>query len=85
MTRFERYFHKNYGVVKEERLSIMKALTKKPSTATELVEIVNIPKEQLIWNLLGLLKWGDIEVTDEIDHELVYAAKEGNQWESQCQ
>lgn len=85
MTRFDRYFHQNYGIVKEERLSIMKVLTKNPATATELVEIVNIPKEQLIWNLLGLLKWGDIEVTDERDHELVYSAKEGNQWESQCQ
>ena len=36
MTRFERYFHQNYGVVKEERLSIMKVLTKNPMTATEL-------------------------------------------------
>ncbi|MFW9944376.1 MAG: hypothetical protein ACFFB7_05205 [Candidatus Sifarchaeia archaeon] len=76
MTEFTVYFGQNYGDVMAQRKSILNALSDGPVSVSRIAEKAEISKKIAMWNLLALLRWGDVEIAGEEDHELVFALRE---------
>lgn len=76
MTQFKSYFQQNRGEVRKQRKAITEALSMGPATITELARRTQMPKDLIVWNLVGLLKWGDVEIAGENGSELIYSRKE---------
>lgn len=76
MSTFERFFQQKRGEVRKQRKTIEEALRAGSSTVTKIAEVTNMEKDLIVWNLVGMLKWGIVEVNGEEDHELVYGLKE---------
>lgn len=76
MTEFTVYFGQNYGDVMTQRKSILNALSDGPVSVSQIAEKAEISKKIAMWNLLALLRWGDVEIAGEEDHELVFALRE---------
>ncbi|MHA2601840.1 MAG: hypothetical protein AM324_006900 [Candidatus Thorarchaeota archaeon SMTZ1-83] len=76
MTEFPVYFNQNYGDVLAQRNSIIEKLSTGPARVSEIAEKTNLTKQVTMWNLLGLLRWGKVEITGEEHHELVFGLKE---------
>jgi hypothetical protein len=76
MSQFTTFFYQNHGVVRRQRKAIQDALAEGPATVDKIAEKTKIPKNEVVWNLLGMLRWGKVEVTDEQDHEILYSLKE---------
>ncbi len=76
MREFTQFFEQNRGAVRKQRKSIEDALSSSPATVTELAAKTQLTKKLIVWNLIGMLKWGTVEVKGEHDDELVYALKE---------
>jgi hypothetical protein len=47
-----------------------------PTTISAIAESTGFAKDLIFWNLLGMLKWGTVEIADEHGDELTYALKE---------
>ena len=76
MKRFDTFFEQKRSEVRKQRQEIQLVLAKKPATITEIAKKSGLPKGLIVWNIMGLLKWGTVEVTGEENHELVYTLKE---------
>jgi hypothetical protein len=76
MSQFTTYFYQNHGIVRRQRKAIQDVLAEGAATVDSIAEKTNIPKNEVVWNLLGMLRWGTVEVTDEQNHALVYSLKE---------
>ena len=75
-TLFESFFHQKAGAVRKQRAAIEKILSIGPSTVSALAEATGYTKDLVLWNLMGMLRWGTIEVAGEGEHELSYVLKE---------
>ncbi|MFX1332244.1 MAG: hypothetical protein ACFE9W_11840 [Promethearchaeota archaeon] len=76
MTEFTMYFDQNYAVVTQQRKSILESLKEGPASVSTISEKTEMDKKVLMWNLLGLLRWGNIEIAGEEHHELVFKLRE---------
>ncbi|MHA2379358.1 MAG: winged helix-turn-helix domain-containing protein [Candidatus Thorarchaeota archaeon] len=76
MTEFTMYFDQNYGDVLTQRKSILEALSDGPVSVSQIAEKADISKKVAMWNLLAMLRWGDVEIRGEERHELVFALRE---------
>jgi predicted transcriptional regulator len=76
MTEFTMYFNQNYADVTQWRKSILESLKEGPASVSTISEKTEMDKKVLMWNLLGLLRWGDIEIIGEEHHELVFRLRE---------
>ena len=76
MRDYDHYFHQKKGDVRKQRESIKKALSAGPSTVSALHKFTKFPKDLLVWNLVGMMRWGEVEVTGEDENELIYSIKE---------
>jgi predicted transcriptional regulator len=76
LNRFAPFFEQKRSEVRKQRQEIQLVLSKGPATVTEIAKRSGLQKNLIVWNLMGLLKWGTIEVTGEENHELVYSLKE---------
>ncbi len=76
MRRFSTYFEQKHSDVRKQRKVIKEALTGGANTVASISKKTELSPALVVWNLMGMLKWGDIEVTGEESHELVYAIKE---------
>ena len=76
MRRFSTYFEQKHSDVRQQRKAIKEALTGGANTVATISQKTELPNELVVWNLMGMLKWGAIEVTGEENHELIYAIKE---------
>jgi hypothetical protein len=76
MTTFHKYFNQNPTVTYLQRRDIEKILHLGPASVTEIAEKVYYEKQLVVWNLLGMLRWGKVDVVGEKNHELVFALKE---------
>ncbi|UCH05330.1 MAG: winged helix-turn-helix transcriptional regulator [Candidatus Thorarchaeota archaeon] len=76
MTEFTMYFGQNYGDVMIQRKSILRALSEGPVSVSQIAEKAGVSKQVTMWNLLALLRWGDVEIAGEEHHELVFALRE---------
>ncbi|MEM4735866.1 MAG: hypothetical protein QXS20_09150 [Candidatus Thorarchaeota archaeon] len=72
---FVRFFAQRRGDVRKQRSSIQEALRGGPSTVTRLAEVTGMPKDLIVWNLIGMLRWGNVEIVGEQEDELLYALK----------
>ena len=75
-TIFSKYFYQKVGTVRKQRAAIEKVLKAGPSSVTAIAESTGYEKELVLWNLMGMLRWGTIEVAGEEGHELNYVLKE---------
>jgi hypothetical protein len=76
MTQFGKYFKRNRTITLNQRKAIHQILENGPTTVTAISEKVEFGKPVIVWNLLSMLRWGEVEVTGEEHHELVYGLKE---------
>jgi hypothetical protein len=76
MREFQQFFEQNRGAVRKQRKSIEDALSSSPATVTELAAKTQLTKKLIVWNIIGMLKWGNVEVKGHQNDELIYALKE---------
>lgn len=76
MTQFGKHFKQNRTISLNQRKEIHRILENGPTTVTGISEMVEFAKPVIVWNLLSMLRWGEVEVTGEEHHELVYGLKE---------
>ncbi|MHA2142198.1 MAG: hypothetical protein ACXADD_11930 [Candidatus Thorarchaeota archaeon] len=76
MTEFKMYFDQNYADVTAQRASILESLKDGPASVSAISEKTEMDKKVLMWNLLGLLRWGDVEIAGEEQHELLFQLRE---------
>ncbi|MHA2026860.1 MAG: hypothetical protein ACW98U_13255 [Candidatus Thorarchaeota archaeon] len=73
---FGEFFNQKQGEVRRQRKALTEALKKGPTSVSLLSDATQLEKELVMWNLMGMLRWGVVEVSGEEDHELVFALKE---------
>ncbi len=71
--QFTPMFKQHYSDVRKQRKAIMKALAGNSSSINEMENELSIPKSVILWNLLAMLKWGQVEIVEERDDELIFA------------
>jgi len=76
MSMFAKFFSQKRGDVRKQRQAIEEAMKAGAATVSIISEKTGLAKDLIVWNLVGMLKWGNVEVTGERDEELVYSLKE---------
>jgi hypothetical protein len=72
----EPYFKQNAGAIRDQRSAIEQFLKTGPNTISAIAESTGYKKDLILWNLLGMMRWGSIEIASEEGEELTYALKE---------
>lgn len=75
MSHFIDFFHQNTHETKEQRNKIHELLKDKELSVSEIASNLNIETPLVLWNLLGMLRWGKVDVLER-DHELIFTIKE---------
>ena len=70
---FVKLFNQKKSEVRKQRQAIWNALSRKSSTISEMVDELTMPKNVILWNLLAMIRWGQVEIVEETKEELVYA------------
>jgi len=70
------YFKQNTKDIRDQRAAISKVLKAGPTTISTIAENTGYAKDLIFWNILGMLKWGAVEIENEHGEELTYALKE---------
>jgi hypothetical protein len=73
---FVNFFSQKRGDVRKQRKAIEDVLKGGPSTVSKIAEATKFEKNLVVWNLLGMLRWGQAEVASEEGEELTYILKE---------
>jgi hypothetical protein len=73
---FARYFTQKRGDVREQRNAIGEFLKSGPASVSKIAEATTFEKSLVVWNLMGMLRWSEVEVAGEENHEMVYVLKE---------
>ena len=73
---FGEFFNQKQGEVRRQRKALQEALKNGPTSVSMLSDTTQLEKQLVMWNLMGMLRWGVVEVSGEEDHELVFALKE---------
>ena len=73
---FETFFHQKAGVVRAQREAIEKILSTGPSTVAAIAQSTGFKEDLVLWNILGMMRWGTVDVAGEEGHEIKYALKE---------
>jgi len=73
---FTNFFSQKRGDIRKQRKAIRDVLEAGPSTVSMIAEKVGFEKNLILWNIMGMLRWGEIEVASEEGDELTYALKE---------
>ncbi len=76
MRNFDAFFDQKRGDVRKQRMAIEDALRSGHSTVSSISEATTMPKDLIVWNLVGMMRWGTVEVAGEAHHELLYKLKE---------
>ena len=76
MRKYDYYFHQKRGTVRKQRETIKKVLSGGPSTISGIHKSTDLPTDLLLWNLIGMIRWGEIDVVGEDEDELIYGLKE---------
>ncbi|MGY5879637.1 MAG: hypothetical protein RTV31_05275 [Candidatus Thorarchaeota archaeon] len=64
--------------VKEEidRSRILLEIREGPATITEIARATKMEKDYILDNLLAMMKWNEVEIVGDENHEYIYARKE---------
>ena len=73
---FAQYFTQKRGDVRKQRKAIEAFLKKGPAPVSKIAEATAFEKSLVVWNLMGMLRWGEVEVAGEENDEMVYVLKE---------
>lgn len=73
---FAGFFSQKRGEVRKQRKAIEDVLKAGPSTVSKIAEATGFAKNLVVWNLMGMLRWGVVEVASEEGDELTYVLKE---------
>ncbi len=76
MTKFQHFFEQKRGEVRRQRRKLQELLTEGPATVSQLSSKTEYSKDLVVWNLMGMLRWGQIEITGQENEELIYSLKE---------
>ncbi len=74
-TEYTSFFKQKRGAIRKQRAVIQAVLESGPATVSEISEQVDVAKNLVVWNLIGMLRWGMVEIVEEHGPELVYALK----------
>ena len=73
---FAGYFTQKQGDVRKQREDIENVLKGGPASVSKIAETTMYAKDLVVWNLMGMLRWGTVEVIGEENHEMVFILKE---------
>ncbi len=73
---FASYFIQKQGDVRKQREAIEDVLKGGPASISKIAETTMYAKELVVWNLMGMLRWGTVETIGEENHEMVFMLKE---------
>jgi len=73
---FSNYFTQKRGAVRTQREAIEDVLKNGPASISKIAEKTMYSKDLVVWNLMGMLRWGVVETVAEESHEMVFALKE---------
>ena len=73
---FTNFFSQKRGDIRKQRKAIEEILQAGPSTVSKIAETAGFEKNLVLWNLMGMLRWGEVEVASEEGEELTYVLKE---------
>ena len=73
---FTNFFSQKRGDVRKQRKAIHEVLEAGPSTVSKISDAVGFEKNLVLWNLMGMLRWGVVDVASEEGEELTYKLKE---------
>ncbi len=73
---FTNFFSQKRGDIRKQRKAIEEILQAGPSTVSKIAEATEFKKNLVLWNLMGMLRWGTVEIANEHGDELTYALKE---------
>ncbi len=76
MTQFSKFFEQKRVETRNQRKAVTAALAEGPLTVAELVNKTGLSPTCIVWNLIAMLKWSQVEVRGQKSDELVYALKE---------
>ncbi len=76
MTQFTSFFEQKRGETRSQRKAILTALAEGPLTVSEILTKTGLSSTCIVWNLIAMLKWSQVEVHGHKSDELVYALKE---------
>ena len=76
MSSFAKFFSQKRGQVRGQRKAIEEVLKVSPATVTKISEETEFAKNLVVWNLMGMLRWSEVEIKGEENHELIYSLKE---------
>ncbi|MGY5876749.1 MAG: hypothetical protein RTU30_13455 [Candidatus Thorarchaeota archaeon] len=76
MRNFDSFFDQKRGDVRKQRTAIEEAIRSGHSSVSSIAEATTLPKDLILWNLIGMMRWGTVEVAGEEHHELLYKLKE---------
>ncbi len=77
MNQFATLFEKPRSITLRQRKEIKHVLEDGARTVSMLAKMTGIPKEQVIWNIMAMLRWAEVEVSGHKEEELCYSLKEG--------
>lgn len=73
---FGKFFTQKRGDVRKQRKAIGDFLKEGPAAVSKIAEATKYETDLVVWNLMGMLRWGEVEVSGEENEEMVYALKE---------
>lgn len=73
---FANYFTQKQGDVRKQRKDIEEVLKSGPASISKIAEDTMYAKDLVVWNLMGMLRWGTVETIGEENHEMVFMLKE---------
>ena len=73
---FTNFFSQKRGDVRKQRSAIEEVLKAGPSTVSKIADTTGFEKNLVVWNLMGMLRWGFVDVASEEGEELTYVLKE---------
>ncbi|MFX1606620.1 MAG: hypothetical protein ACFFDD_12025 [Promethearchaeota archaeon] len=73
---FTTYFTQKRGDIRDQRKAIKDVLKNGPASISKIAESTLYAKDLVVWNLMGMLRWGIVETVGEENHEMVFVLKE---------
>lgn len=73
---FGKFFTQKRGDVRKQRKAIGDFLKQGSASVSRIAEGTHFETDLVVWNLMGMLRWGEIEVAGEENNEMVYKLKE---------
>ncbi len=75
MKHYTDFFYQNRRETEKQRTRILGLLKDEKLSVSQIASKLNLDKPLVLWNLLGMLRWGQVDI-HESEQELIFASKE---------